>query len=410
MLGFYMKRFLSVCALLITFSFALQAQDDDKLVQRTRNAKQSSTATGDRGSFTVSSSETLNQGQFSFGVAWSNFDRTPKDIDINSFPVYGSVGLFNRLTLSAMVEAHKEIVANNLSQPGYYNALPFVSTHYEKGLGDSVVALKYRLQRKRDNVGGIALKGFVKFGTADDTKGLGSGKTDVGAELTFTTVLPLNFLMHSSMGYVSTHDAGPRNLRDEMRSGIAALWPSSGIGIGGSELQGIFEYTTQTFVGCCSARNFASAKQQNANDLTAGIRFLALSSGLTFDAAYRINRTFDETDPNNEDRRGWFGQVSFTKPYGVSTSSNRPPLVTLESDVTEINATGTVNLTATGFDADGDTLNYTWSATGGQVTGNGARATYRTSGGAAAGRYTVRVLVSDGKGGTSDSEVEITVR
>jgi hypothetical protein len=405
-----MKRFLSVCALLLTFSLVLQAQDaedNDKLVQRTRIAKQSATSTGDRGSFTVSSSETLNKGQFSFGAAWSNYDRTPKDLDINSFPVYGSVGLFNRLTLSAMVEVHKEIVANNLSQPGFNSALPFVSTHYQKGMGDSVASLKYRLQRKKDNVGGMAIKGFVKFGTADDTKGLGTGKTDVGAELTFSTLLPLDFLLHSSIGYVSTHDAGTRNIRDEMRSGIAALWPASGIGIGGSELQGVFEYTTQTFVGCCGARNFALPKQQNANDLTAGIRLLVLNTGLSFDAAYRINRTFDDTNPNNKDRRGWFGQVSFTKPFAVASSSNRPPLVTMESDVTEINTNGTANLTATGYDADGDSLTYTWSATGGQVTGNGARASYRAT---TAGRYTVRVLASDGKGGTSDAEVEITVR
>jgi len=404
-----MKRFLSVCALLLTFSFALQAQNDDNLVQRTRIAKQSATATGDRGSFTVASSETLNQGQFSFGVAWSNLDRTPKDLDINSFPVYGSVGLFNRLTLSAMVEARKEIVANNLTQPGFNSALPFVSTHYEKGLGDSVVSLKYRLQRKRDNVGGIALRGFVKFGTADDTKGLGTGKTDVGAELTFSTLLPANFLLHSSLGYVSTHDAGRTNVRDEMRTGIAALWPASGINLGeNAELQGVFEYTAQTFVGCCGGRNFAQPKQQNANDITGGVRFLLLNAGLSFDAAYRINRTFDDSDPNNKDRRGWFGQVSFTKPGGGG-GTNRPPLVTLEADTTEINATGTATLTATGYDADGDALTYTWSSRGGQLTGTGNRATFRAAG-AAAGRYIVRVLASDGNGGTSDAEVEITVR
>jgi hypothetical protein len=317
------------------------------------------------------------------------------------------------------VEAHKEIVANNLSQPGFYNSLPFVTTHYEKGVGDSIISVKYKLQRKKDNVGGIALKGFVKIPSANETKGLGTGKADVGAELTFSSLLPLNFLMHSSMGFVSTSDAtglSPtsgaaivRNLRDEMRSGIAALWPASGIGIGGAELQGIFEYTTQTFVGCCSSRNFATAKQQNANDLTGGIRLLLLNTGLSFDAAYRINRKFDETDPNNSDRRGFYGGISYTKPNSAGLSTNRGPLVTLESDVTEITGTGTANLTATGFDADGDTLSYTWTATGGQVVGNGARATYR-SGGAAAGRYTIRVLASDNRGGTANAEIEITVR
>jgi hypothetical protein len=412
MLGFYMKRFLSVCVLLLTFSPALQAQTQNRLVERTRISKQSATNTGDRGSFTVSSSETLNQGQFSFGAAWNNFDRTPKDLDINSFPVFGSVGLFSRLTVSALVEVHKEVVANNLSQPGFYTALPFVSRHYQKGIGDSVVSVKYKLQRKKDNVGGIALKGFVKIPSGDTDKGLGTGKADVGAELLFSSLLPLNFMMHSSLGFVATSDTTSpitRNIRDEMRSGIAALWPSSGIGIGSGELQGIFEYTTQTFVGCCSSRNFAAAKIQNANDLTGGIRVLLLNTGLTFDAAYRINRTFDETDPNNSDRRGFYGGISYTRPSSGGVSSNRGPLVTVESDVAEITGTGTANLTATGFDADNDTLSYTWTATGGQVVGNGARATYR-SGGAPAGRYIVRVLTSDGKGGTANAEIEITVR
>lgn len=405
-----MKRFLSVSALLLTFSFALEAQNQDRVVQRTRISKQGATQTGDRGSFTVSSSDTLNPGQFSFGASWSNFDRTPKDLDINSFPVYASVGLFNRLSVSAMMEVHKEIVANNLSQPGFNPTLPFVTTHYQKDIGDSIISVKYKLMRMKDNVGGIALKGFVKLPSADERKGLGTGKTDVGAELLFTSVLPLNFLMHSSLGYVSTTDptSPARNVRDEMRSGIAALWPASGIGIGGAELQGIFEYTTQTFVGCCSSRNFASVKEQNANDMTGGIRFLLLNTGLSFDAAYRINRLFDETNPNNSDRRGFYGGVSFTRPGSVG-SSNRPPLVTLESDVVEITGAATVSLTATGYDADGDTLTYTWTATGGQVIGNGARATYR-AGGAAAGRYTVRVLASDGHGGTSNAEVEVTVR
>jgi hypothetical protein len=407
MLGFYMKRFLSAAALLLTFSIALQAQGIERLVQRTRIAKQSSTLNGDRGSFTVSSSETLNKGQSSFGGGWNNFDRTPKDIDVNSFPINVSVGLFTGFDVSAMVEVHKEIVANNLAQPGYFNALPFVSTHFERGIGDTVLSAKYKLQRKKDNVGGMALRGFVKLPSADETKGLGTGRTDVGAELLFTSILPLNFLMHSSMGYVATSDAtspAAVNVRDEMRSGIAALWPSSGV------VQGVFEYATQTFVGCCGQRNpIASAKVQNVTDMTGGLRFLWLDTGLTFNLGYRINKGFDETDPLNKDRRGFMGGISYTRPDSAGIVVNRSPLVSAASDVTEINATGTANLTATGFDADGDTLSYTWTATGGQVTGNGQTATYRAAG-AAPGRYIVRVLTSDGKGGTSDAEVEITVR
>ena len=194
-----------------------------------------------------------------------------------------------------------------------------------------------------------------------------------------------------------------------MRSGIAAVWPSSGIGIGSGALQGIFEYTTQTFVGCCSGQNAAAPQIQNANDLTGGIRFLLLNAGLSLDAAYRINHKFDETNPLNSDRRGFLGGISYTKPNAVGGSSNRGPLVTLESDVTAIDSTGVVNLTATGYDADGDILGYTWSATGGQVAGRWTQSNL-SRGETSPGRYTVRVLAADGHGGTSSAEVEITVR
>jgi hypothetical protein len=389
----------------------LHAQANKQLIQRTRIAKQSSTQTGDRGSFTVSSSETLNKGQYSFGVGWSNYDRTPKDIDINSVPVYASYGLFNGLSVSGMFEAYRQVTANNLAQPGHNSALPFVSTHYKTGMGDSILTVKYKLQRKKDNVGGMALKAFVKVPTGDETKGLSTGRPDVGAELLFTSLLPLNFLMHSSIGFVSTTDAKSptaTNVRDEMRSGIAALWPSSGLSVGKGTMQGVFEYATQTFVGCCSD-GVTVAKTQNATDMTFGTRYLLLDSGFSVDAGYRFNKGFDRTDPLNKDRNGFVAGISYTRPQSAGLGANRPPLVTVEADTKEITATGTANLTAIGFDADNDTLTYTWTATGGQVTGTGAKVTYR-SGGAAAGKYIVRVVASDGKGGTANAEIEITVR
>ncbi len=218
----------------------------------------------------------------------------------------------------------------------------------------------------------------------------------------------------SSMGYVATTNgkmsSRTENVRDEMRSGIAALWPASGISIGGGELQGIFEYATQTFVGCCSAQNRATAKAENAADLGAGVRYLLLNSGLGFDAGFRINSHFDRTDPRNVDRKGFVAAISYTKPSTESTASrNRKPIVTLETDTTSITTTGTANLTASAFDPDNDKLTYTYTATGGQVAGTGNTATFRANG-AAPGRYIVRVVASDGKGGTADAEVEITVR
>ena len=68
-----------------------------------------------------------------------------------------------------------------------------------------------------------------------------------------------------------------------------------------------------------------------------------------------------------------------------------------------------LEITATAFDADGDDLTYTWNTTtGGQVVGNGDTVTFDPSG-LTPGPYTVRVVVSDGQGGTSQAEVVVTV-
>ena len=75
-----------------------------------------------------------------------------------------------------------------------------MSTHYQKDVGDTVISVKYKLQRKNDNVGGIALKGFVKLPTAIETQK--SAREDRrGTELLFSSLLPGKFLMHSSLEY-----------------------------------------------------------------------------------------------------------------------------------------------------------------------------------------------------------------
>ena len=419
MLGFYMKRFLSVSVLLLTFCLVVSAQNSETLTTRARIAKQGTTIDGDRGTFTIPGAGTLNLKQYSFGAAWNNSDRTPKDLDINTLNLHVSYGVFNKMDVSAMFEVQRQIASQNLLQTGFYGNLPFVSTRFEKGVGDSVLSVKYRLQQKKDNIGGIALKGMVKFGSADPAKGLGTGRTDIGAQAIFTSLLPMNVLMNSSMGYLSTTDPNDpviktlrKTVQDQMEAGLGVAWPATGLDVGAKlrngKLQGIFEYSSVTFVGCCGLANSASAKVQNPTDVTAGVRYLLLNRGLTFDAGYRINSRFDKKDPNNGNRDGFAAKIAYTQPNSTSLSPNRGPLVALESDVEAVSANGTAALTATGIDADNDVLSYTWTAAGGQVTGTGARATFRA--GAAPGRYTVRVLVSDRKGGTASAEVEITVR
>jgi hypothetical protein len=194
-------------------------------------------------------------------------------------------------------------------------------------------------------------------------------------------------------------------MKDQVRSGIGFVWPSSGIPMGG-RLQLIGEYSTLTSVG--AGANNAAESTQNPSDLAGGVRYLFLGSGLTLNAGYRTNTKFDLGFAGPKDKRGFTFSVSFTKPV-EPPGNNRFPVVSLETSADSIRVGETATVTATGFDADNDPLTYSWSASAGQVSGAGEMATFSAAG-LAPGTYVVRVIVSDGRGGTSTSLIEVAVR
>ncbi len=398
-----MKRFVFPI-LLLAFSSPLSAQNQEERTARiTSISKLSATTSGDRGTFSVPSVETLNRNQFSFGVGWNNFDRTPQDLDINSVPVFFSYGLTGRITVTATMETQKQIAARNLSQQGFYNQLPFVSDRFVEGYGDTTITGKYRIQSRQGSLGGISISGFVKIPTADAEKGLGTGEVDGGLDLVFTSSLPWRFLLHSSMGVVATRDAVtpiPLGIKDEMRTGIGVLWPVDGVDIiGGSIVQGMFEYVSTTFIGAGSPNEVIQAP----TDVLAGLRFIGLGTGMVFNAGYRRNRGFDKDFPGNTEYDGFIFGVSYTKPVPTLLTNNFP-LIVLEIPSDEVTVGESLQITATGFDADTDPLSYSWTSTGGQVVGTGESVTFDTTG-LSPGQYTIRAVANDGRGGTSASEV-----
>jgi hypothetical protein len=104
---------------------------------------------------------------------------------------------------------------------------------------------------------------------------------------------------------------------------------------------------------------------------------------------------------------------------------NQPPTVTLSASSSRVvlaaectgtdrpdpactPTAGTVQLSATAADPDGDTLLYTYSTTGGRVTGDGPNATLDLTG-VAPGTYTVTVEVDDGCGCIAFNTTTVTV-
>jgi outer membrane protein OmpA-like peptidoglycan-associated protein len=68
-----------------------------------------------------------------------------------------------------------------------------------------------------------------------------------------------------------------------------------------------------------------------------------------------------------------------------------------------------VTINATASDPDNDQLTYSYSATGGKVSGTGAEAQFDSTG-LAPGHYTVTCHVDDGKGGVADGTADVEVQ
>gem|GEM_PF-3494776 len=93
----------------------------------------------------------------------------------------------------------------------------------------------------------------------------------------------------------------------------------------------------------------------------------------------------------------------------ASAAQNHAPVISsLQASPVSISTGATTTVTCAASDADGDTLNYSWSAASGTITGAGASVTWTAP--AAAGGYTVAVIVSDGKGGSAAYQTAVAVQ
>lgn len=103
------------------------------------------------------------------------------------------------------------------------------------------------------------------------------------------------------------------------------------------------------------------------------------------------------------------GTANSSTNVAVEARPNRPPTVSCAASPQTVTAGQPVNLTATGSDPDNDPITYTWTASGGQVSGSGTQAQFATNG-LAPGHYTVTCHADDGKGGTSEGQADIEVQ
>jgi Bacterial Ig domain len=101
-----------------------------------------------------------------------------------------------------------------------------------------------------------------------------------------------------------------------------------------------------------------------------------------------------------------FGACASPAPPPPPTPTNQPPFIdSITSDQPEVATSTEAHLVAVAGDPDGDILTYQWSADSGTINGEGSTITWSAP--AISDNYTIKLTVSDGKGGTATASTTI---
>ena len=369
---------------------------------------------GDTGLFHLPSAYTLPKGKASVSFFRDNLDRDPKDVDFSILGLTFGYGATERLEVFGNIGFQNRINTDHPEQLGYPNDYPFAGTQldspgWQTGFGDINIGAKYKFLDDYAHADPVALavRGYVKLPTADEQKGLGTGKASYGADLVLSKGINHVFDIHASIGYQINSDPDDVEIGNAFKWGIGFNVPACRVFQLQAELTGLNYGDTGVI------------DQTNPVDLIVGPVFW-LKPGIFIRPAISWNLNFDDRGLNQGSSSYTGRQISIgyhpgTKccevvapPPPPAPPQNKPPTVQCEVERSRLLAGETTHCRATASDPDGDPLTYEWSASGGKVTGSGAEATFDSTG-VQPGTVTVTVKVSDGRGGTASSNCTITI-
>jgi outer membrane protein OmpA-like peptidoglycan-associated protein len=115
---------------------------------------------------------------------------------------------------------------------------------------------------------------------------------------------------------------------------------------------------------------------------------------------YTVNAKVDD---------GKGGTATCSADIAVAPKPNQPPTISCSTDRSPIMPGERTGITSVASDPDGDPLTYSYSTTGGAITGSGPKVVFDSTG-LAPGSYTVRCSAADGKGGTADASTTVDVQ
>jgi hypothetical protein len=328
--------------------------------------------------------------------------------------------------------------------PSYLPDAPFINRLYgESSFGNYVVGAKIRLSSPNNTLG----VGFIPFyrwygDNADDFKGFnqmqrgaspGANLGDFGLIGFIEGRLSQHVNVSVNIGYIlnsnpkskAMGDAVLLDRPDEALSGVGFEF------IPNKHIELIGEVRSTMYV----AGKTPNAFNNNPVDALGGVRiFPARWWGVG--AAYRRHMNQQNASHFNgniatigfkpsDDPNGFIFQLwaGHRNPRIPPPPPNQAPTVTVVTSSASItlpcpegtssesctaSASRTIDLTANAVDPDNDTLLYTWSVTGGKLTGEGRAVSWDLSG-VNPGTYTVTVDVNDGNAHTVNGTATVTV-
>jgi len=399
---------------------------------------------GTPGLFTLGTGDTLPKGGFDIVAGVNKISRMPGDITVlQAVPSFG-VGLTNWFTVFLSVDANEHVHVDQPSllslnstnglqyrntiyspflpcsdpiacPPAFVEDYPFAS-HNGGGVGEIDLGFKIGLlSESRGKPISLSLRndfyiptqtGFstllsnqVQSGQFNYGIGLEASKMLFHHSILATVNWAYRFERKSDYTVVFSNTPVPSVLKvaDQMPIGAGLqIFPEK-------RFQIITEYDGLIYVGKPIQNTSFGAR--DPVDSVMGFRLYALKN-LALDVGYRYNLNLT----NHQDRNGFVVKIAFARwpekplpPDSVAASCSAEKSSVMEGSNEFVAAT------ATATDANGRPLNYTWSASGGKISGVGPYVRWDSSG-LAAGNYSLTARVDNGAGNNASCSTSIAVR
>src|ERR1700734_3425783 len=396
---------------------------------------------GTPGLFTLGTGDTLPKGGFDIVAGVNKISRMPGDITVlQVVPSFG-VGLTNWFTAFFSIDANEHIhvaqpsllslnSTNGLQYrntiyssflpctgcaPAFVEDFPFAA-HSNGGIGEIDLGFKIGLlSERRGKPFSLSIRndfyiptqsGFstllsnqVQSGMFNYGIGLEASKNLFHHSILATINWAYRFTRESDYTVVFNGTPTPSVLKlaDQMPIGAGLqIFPEK-------RFQIITEYDGLIYVGKPIQNTTFGAR--HPVDTGLGFRLYALKN-LAFDVAYRYNLNLT----NHEDRNGFVIKVAFARwpekplpPDSVTAACSADKATVMEGSNEFVAAT------ATATDANGRPLNYTWTTSGGNISGTGPYVRWDSTG-LSGGNYSLTARVDNGAGNNASCSTSITVR